>query len=565
MYEDIDPDEERDKIRRSIVQRTERRLSIEPSKETANSESNLLNDPFRTGVQEEQVALLEYQPDAEKKRLIQRISHYFVLCLLSSVALMLVCMASKELTQLLFSAFRFLLLPLKPFILAAPNPLIAPILGFVSFLSQVINIILLPTLIWLALRSSTLPGYLCVHKHSLVFLNKLHSVLNSSASNIQYYNGHPYEVLRTIPLSSINRIEIERSHGKKSVADYVLEFYDDENLIERIRWGDIVNTAERSRFLDCLDQAFPKEIDRSIFEPFRLQTERQSYTELWLRELSGAPKRDKLTPLSEGTKLDNGNYTVLKKAGVGGQGTVYLAQSNKQKDKDIVVLKEFVLPIYPDLRVRKSAAERFQKEAEMLGRLQHHQIAVFLDMFIEDHRAYLVLEHVNGCTLKELVEKQGPLPEKELLRIAKQITEILVYLHGQSPPVIHRDLTPDNIMLAEDGTVKLIDFSVAQELSSGVTGSVVGKPNYISPEQFRGKATTQSDIYSLGATLYFLLCAKDPAPISVLHPKRDIEELSDEIDEIIGRCTQLESTKRYENAELVLKALNSLSKDSGSI
>jgi serine/threonine-protein kinase len=287
---------------------------------------------------------------------------------------------------------------------------------------------------------------------------------------------------------------------------------------------------------------------------------RQSYTELWLRELSDAPKRDKLTPLTAGTTLDGGNYTIINKAGMGGQGTAYFAESIKHTclGHNQVVLKEYVLPVYPDVRVRRKAAERFQSEAEILKRLHHPQIAKFVDLFVEDHRAYVVMELVEGRTLKDLVAAEGPLNEAGVLDIAAQILEILSYLHKQSPPVIHRDLTPDNIIMGSDGMIKLIDFSVAQEVSSGVTGSVVGKPNYISPEQFRGKPATQSDIYSLGATMFYLLVGRDPSTISVSHPKTECDAISTELDDVVARCTQTELSKRYESAEKVLESIRLL-------
>jgi serine/threonine-protein kinase len=112
--------------------------------------------------------------------------------------------------------------------------------------------------------------------------------------------------------------------------------------------------------------------------------------------------------------------------------------------------------------------------------------------------------------------------------------------------------------MGSDGMIKLIDFSVAQEVSSGVTGSVVGKPNYISPEQFRGKPATQSDIYSLGATMFYLLVGRDPSPISVSHPKTECDAISTELDDVVARCTQTELSKRYESAEKVLESIRLL-------
>ena len=108
----------------------------------------------------------------------------------------------------------------------------------------------------------------------------------------------------------------------------------------------------------------------------------------------------------------------------------------------------------------------------------------------------------------------------------------------------------------------MIDFSVAQEASFGVTGSVVGKPNYISPEQFRGKPSVQSDIYSLGATLYFLLIGCDPPPITVLHPQAVKDSISQALDQITARCTQLDVNNRYASASDLVHDLRKLKGDS---
>src|SRR5581483_5192636 len=101
----------------------------------------------------------------------------------------------------------------------------------------------------------------------------------------------------------------------------------------------------------------------------------------------------------------------------------------------------------------------------------------------------------------------------------QQMCEILAYLHGLEPPVVHRDFTPDNLMITDDGTLKLLDFNVAMSADNAATSSTaVGKHAYMAPEQFRGLPEPKSDIYSLGATLHFLLTGRDPEPISVSHP-----------------------------------------------
>ncbi len=145
----------------------------------------------------------------------------------------------------------------------------------------------------------------------------------------------------------------------------------------------------------------------------------------------------------------------------------------------------------------------FQREAKILQGLNHPYIARVLDHFVENDRHYLMLEHVNGVDLRA-VKEHGQQGERLIMRWALDMALITSYLHSKDPPIIHRDITPDNIVLDRLGSIKLIDFGAANELLGTATGTLVGKQCYIPPEQFRGKATTQSDIYALGCTLYYL-------------------------------------------------------------
>ena len=358
----------------------------------------------------------------------------------------------------------------------------------------------------------------------------------------------------------IRKVSLFRPPNTKSNRDYffVFEHYLDGAV--KIRFGDIIELADREFFLENIKKRFSDSIDEESLAVFNPPTDRQSYTELWLAELSAPPKRDRLTPLEVGSKVHNRKYCILSKMGVGGQGTLYLATA---EEDTTVVLKEFVLPVFPDPRVRKAAAVRFQEEANLLTKLEHPQIVKLKDLFIEDHRAYLVLEHLTGQNLKDLVAEKGPLPGDQVLRLAEHIVEILIYLHEQTPPVVHRDLTPDNLILDEDGLLKLIDFSVAQSFTSNVTGSVVGKPHYIAPEQFRGKPTIQSDLYSMGATLYYLLTAVEPEPITSLRLDDNLPAANNKIAvcnkklaTIIEKATKLDVANRYQNARAILEEMH---------
>jgi len=223
---------------------------------------------------------------------------------------------------------------------------------------------------------------------------------------------------------------------------------------------------------------------------------------------------------------------VLGAIGVGGQGSAYSARD--RINNTTVVLKEFILPVFVNVKVRKSALEQFENEAKILRQLNNDQIVKLLDFFVEDHRAYLVLEHIDGTSLRSLIEKKGVAGEPQVRNLAVQMCHILEYLHGLAPPVVHRDFTPDNLILRSDGTLKLIDFNVAQQVEETTTGTVVGKHAYLPPEQFRGETTSQSDLYAPGATLFYLLVGEDPEPISVSKPILNTENVSQGLSDIVA-------------------------------
>jgi serine/threonine-protein kinase len=215
-----------------------------------------------------------------------------------------------------------------------------------------------------------------------------------------------------------------------------------------------------------------------------------------------------------------------------------------------------------DPAVRAKAREMFEREALLLYKLEHPNIAKVIDYFVEEGRDYLVLEYVAGCSLRQYVQANGARDQVQTTKLASQICDILLYLHGQDPPIVHRDITPDNIVIKEDGEICLIDFGAANEFVGTMTGTVVGKQCYIAPEQFRGKATPASDIYALGCTMYYLITGKDPEPLSTSHPKDDGADVSARFDRLIQLCTACNTAERIESAEK-LKA--ELLTDSGDV
>ena len=217
-------------------------------------------------------------------------------------------------------------------------------------------------------------------------------------------------------------------------------------------------------------------------------------------------------------------------------------------------------PIDNDAQALHKVHQMFAREAAFLTRLNHPNIVKVLDHFIEGNRDYLVLEFIPGLTLRQQVQLSGPFPEQHVIEIGKHIARILYYLHGLQPPLVHRDLTPDNLIIREpERTIALIDFGAANEFVGKVTGTLIGKQCYIPPEQFRGHATPQSDIYALGATLYFLLTGVDPTPITVSRPCTIEPAISEHLDEVIAKATAIELDNRFATAMELLDALTTIS------
>lgn len=278
------------------------------------------------------------------------------------------------------------------------------------------------------------------------------------------------------------------------------------------------------------------------------------YTQIWFEVLAGREESaSKEGQLITGQILKVGRYTVSSTIASGGQAVLYLA---KDADSRTVVLKEFQLTPGESFGAKIESAKDFENESAILGQLSHESIVEMLDMFYEDGRVYIVLEHVEGRTLRQVVAEDGVLTEEQILNLCKQMCSILQYLHEQNPPVVHRDFTPDNIILQPNGKIKLIDFSVAERRRKK-TSDCAGKHAYTPPEQFAGNATIQSDIYALGATMYFLAVGADPTPISTSLLPNPLSSSMPDLSHVIQKCTQLDLIDRYESIEWVKNDLPS--------
>src|SRR5579863_8568275 len=227
-------------------------------------------------------------------------------------------------------------------------------------------------------------------------------------------------------------------------------------------------------------------------------------------------------PLAPGTILQ-GRYAIDRLLGGGGMGMVYLARDQRLANRPCAI-KEMV-DHFIDQAQRIEANEYFAREADTLAQLKHQAIPAITDRFEISNRHYLVMEYVEGRNLEEELAARGePLPEGLVIDIARQLSDVLAYLHGLQPPIIYRDMKPSNVMLSPNGRVVLVDFGIARLFKAARKGTMIGTLGFAPPEQYQGMVDPRSDIYSLGATLHYVLTGRDPEkfPPFSFPPVRDL-------------------------------------------
>jgi tRNA A-37 threonylcarbamoyl transferase component Bud32 len=279
-----------------------------------------------------------------------------------------------------------------------------------------------------------------------------------------------------------------------------------------------------------------------------------SFTNLWDDEFSTRYAPTLFVPLQADHRLRGGTIKITELVACGGSAAIYSARNSEGEQ---IIIKEAVIPKNASEALRAKAIELFTREALFLTQLDHPHIAKVFDHFVESEHHYEVLEFIDGLDLRRFVKERGPQPEDFVLNWAEQICEILVYLHSQDPPVIHRDLTPDNLVLRVDGQLVLIDFGAANAFVGTATGTMVGKQSYMPMEQLRGKSVPQSDIYSLGGTIYFLLTGRDPTPLEPSQIKSGAN-LPMNLNPLLAKCTALEVADRYLSSDQLLTVIRKI-------
>lgn len=265
-------------------------------------------------------------------------------------------------------------------------------------------------------------------------------------------------------------------------------------------------------------------------------------------------------------------YQIQDVVGVGGMGSVYRARDlhfpNVMK---LVAVKEMINQA-PDPLVRQTIVNNFEREANILVTLNHPSIPKIYDFFTEAEKSYLVLEFINGHDLETILKtSHEPMREDQVIIWAIEICDVLEYLHTHKPePVIFRDIKPSNIMINQTNHVVLVDFGIAKMFKTGQKGTMIGTEGYSPPEQYRGEATLQTDIYALGATMHHLLTHSDPrleAPFSFndrpIHLKNPT--VSAELEAIINTALQYNPADRFTTATEMKLALVTLAKRTGAL
>ncbi|MBR6148703.1 MAG: Stk1 family PASTA domain-containing Ser/Thr kinase [Lachnospiraceae bacterium] len=261
-------------------------------------------------------------------------------------------------------------------------------------------------------------------------------------------------------------------------------------------------------------------------------------------------------------------YEILEKIGTGGMSDVYKAKDGKlNRFVAVKVLKQ-------EFAENANFVSKFKTEAQAAAGMMHPNIVNVYDVGEEGGTHYIVMELVEGITLKKYIEKKSRLSIKETISIAIQVSMGIEAAHNNH--IIHRDIKPQNIMISKEGKVKVTDFGIAKAVSSNtITSNVMGSVHYTSPEQARGGFSDEkSDIYSLGITMFEMLTGRVPfngettVAIAIKHiqepmpsPREYVAEIPISVEQIVFKCTQKSPDRRYQSmSELIADLKRSLMK-----
>lgn len=259
--------------------------------------------------------------------------------------------------------------------------------------------------------------------------------------------------------------------------------------------------------------------------------------------------------LQSGDILDS-RYELLKVIGVGGQGTVYLARDTKLGTNCAVKA----------IKLNKNSSVNLLAEPEILKQIRHSSLPRISDIIRQQDYLYVVEEYYEGKSLQELINNKEFCSEANVIKWAKELAEILRYLHSIKPnPIIYRDMKPGNIIIDNEGSVRLIDFGIAREYKVGQESDTtyIGTRGYAAPEQYgTNQSDERTDIYSLGVTLYHVVTGKGPhdPPYEILPIRQVNPHLSEGLELIIQKCVKTDPRQRFQSAQELLETLENIHK-----
>lgn len=260
-------------------------------------------------------------------------------------------------------------------------------------------------------------------------------------------------------------------------------------------------------------------------------------------------------------ELLGGRYKLVKIIGKGGMSVVYLAEN--------VNLGTF----WAVKKIQKNTgmAKVLKAEPDILKKLNHPALPRIIDIIEDNENIYIIQDYIEGTSLDKELKSAKKFTEKQVLPWAKQICDVLIYLHSFKPnPIIYRDMKPSNIILTPWGDIKLVDFGIAREYKEEAKNDTVyiGTRGYAAPEQYgRGQSDITADIYSFGVTLYNLLTGKGPDkyPFGMDFPGNIEKDISHEMMQVICKCTRYNPEERYQSAQELKNDIESIEKSTEEI
>lgn len=258
--------------------------------------------------------------------------------------------------------------------------------------------------------------------------------------------------------------------------------------------------------------------------------------------------------MTETGTVIGGKYEILKEIGRGGMSVVYLAM-------DMHLNKQWAVK---EIRIKGSGKNdeiiinSLLAEADLMKRLDHPALPRIVDIIDNGITIYIVMDYIEGESLDKILKRQGAQSEKDVTAWARQLCDVLGYLHSQDPPIIYRDMKPANVMLRPEGNIKIIDFGIAREYKENnfTDTTVLGTKGYSPPEQYSGQTDARSDIYALGMTMHHLLTGVDPRSKEPYMPVRMIKPyISEGMELIIDKCVQPAAESRYQSCTELLHDL----------